>query len=77
MKKSKNVMSPLFADTEQEKIMAKCASAKKTKKSRLSWEVVKNPGKVRLVTPFANKEQRHLFDMYASNMNGNKSGDER
>ena len=75
MKKSKNVMSPLFADTEQEKIMAKCASARKT--SRLSWKVVENPGKVRLVTPFANEEQRRFFDMYASNMNENKSGDER
>ena len=37
MRKSKNVMSPLFADTEQ----------------------------------------RRFFDMYANNMNGNKSGDER
>ena len=75
MKKYKNVMSPLFADTEQEEIMAKCASARKT--SRLSWKVVKNPGKVIPVTPFANEEQRLFFDMYASNMKGNKSGDER
>ena len=75
MRKSKNVMSPLFANTEQEEIMAKCA--RKINNSRLSWKVVENPEKVRLVTPFANKEQRRFFDMYASNMNGNKSGDER
>ena len=77
MKKSKNVISPLFADTKQEEIMAKCASARKTNNPRLSWKVMKNPGKVRLVTPFANEEQRRFFDMYANNMKGNKSGDER